>query len=90
MVARSIGAGDLAAANHIAGQALVISAAYGVLITVIGILFSEPISGLFGLEADAVAEGVVYLHIVLAGWITEAFWITSFSVMQASGDSVTP
>jgi putative MATE family efflux protein len=26
----------------------------------------------------------------LAGWMTEAFWITSFSVMQASGDTLTP
>jgi len=26
----------------------------------------------------------------LAGWVTEAFWITGFSIMQASGDSITP
>jgi putative MATE family efflux protein len=90
MVARSIGGGDLAAANHIAGQAFIISAVYGAIIMVIGILVTEPILGLFGLEANAVAEGVVYLRIVLVGWITEAFWITSFSVMQASGDTITP
>jgi putative MATE family efflux protein len=90
MVARSIGGGDLDAANHIAGQAFIISAVYGAIIMVIGILLTEPILGLFGLEANAVAEGVVYLRIVLVGWITEAFWITSFSVMQASGDTITP
>ncbi|MFC1901888.1 MATE family efflux transporter [Chloroflexota bacterium] len=90
MVARFIGAGDVDTANRIAGQALVISVGYGVIVAAIGILFTEPIFSLYGLEADAIAEGVVYLRIVLAGWVTEAFWITSFSVMQASGDSVTP
>lgn len=90
MVARFIGAGDVAMANRIAGQALVIGAAYGVIVAAIGILFTEPIFSLYGLEADAIAEGVVYLRIVLAGWVTEAFWITSFSIMQASGDSLTP
>ncbi len=90
MVARFIGAGDDAMANHIASQALVISAIYGVIVALIGILFTKQIFNLFNLEADAIAEGVTYLRIVLTGWWTEAFWITSFSLMQASGDTVTP
>ena len=90
LVARLVGGGDIAEANHVAGQAFVTSAIYGAIITVIGLLFTEPIFNLFGLEDDAAAEGVVYLRIVLTGWFTEAFWITSFSVMQFSGDPITP
>jgi putative MATE family efflux protein len=90
MVARFVGAGDIAGANHIAGQAFVISAVYGALVMVVGILFIKPLFGLFGLESGATAEGVKYLQIILTGWLTEAFWMTSFSVMQASGDSITP
>jgi len=90
MVARFVGSGDIEAANHIAGQAFVISAVYGVVVAVISTLFTEPIFDLFGLEDSAKAEGITYLRIVLAGWITESFWITSFSVMQASGDTMTP
>ena len=90
LVARLVGGGDVAEANHVAGQAFVISAIYGAIITAIGVLFIEPIFNLFGLEADAAAEGIVYLRIVLAGWFTEAFWITSFSIMQFSGDTITP
>jgi len=90
MVARFIGAGDVATANHVAGQGYIISAAYSAVVAAIGILFTERIFSLFGLEAKAVAEGVAYTRIVLVGWVTEAFWIESFSVMQASGDSVTP
>jgi putative MATE family efflux protein len=90
MVARFIGAGDIAQANHVAGQAFVISLAYGVLIALAGILFARQIFGLFGLETDALAEGTAYLRIVLTFWVTEAIWITSLSVMQASGDAMTP
>jgi len=90
MVARFIGAGDIAAANHVATQAFIISAAYGAVVGAIGVLLTEPILSLFGLDVNAVAEGVVYLRIVLAGIVIEAFWMTSFTIMQASGDSVTP
>ena len=90
LVARLIGAGDLAEANHVAGQSFVISAVYGAIIAAIGILFAEPIFNLFGLDADAATEGTVYLRIILVGWFTEAFWITAFSIMQSSGDTITP
>jgi putative MATE family efflux protein len=90
MVARYIGAGEDATANHIASQSLIIAAVYGAVIALISILFTGQIFALFNLEAAAVREGVAYLRIVLAGWWTEAFWITSFSLMQASGDTVTP
>jgi putative MATE family efflux protein len=90
MVARFIGAGDDTTANHIASQALVISAIFGAIVALIGILFTKQIFNLFNLKTDAIAEGVIYLRIVLTGWWTEAFWITSFSLMQASGDTVTP
>ncbi len=90
MIARYIGGGDLAAANRIAGQSFVISIVYGIIVLAAGLLFTQPLFGLFGLEADAVAEGVAYLRLILSGWLTEAIWITSFSVMQASGDSITP
>jgi putative MATE family efflux protein len=90
MVARFIGAGDIAQANRVAGQAFVISLAYGVLTALVGILFTEQIFGLFGLETDALAEGTAYLRIVLTFWVTEAIWITSLSLMQAAGDAMTP
>jgi putative MATE family efflux protein len=90
MIARFIGAGDIDGANHVAGQAFFISAIYGLLVMLVGLLFIKPIFGLFGLESAAISEGVKYLQILLTGWITEAFWMTSFSVLQASGDAITP
>ena len=90
MIARFVGGGDVAAANHTLGQAFIISAVYGAIVTLAGILLVGPILNLFGLDANATAEGVLYLRMVMIGWFTEAFWMTSLSSMQASGDSVTP
>ena len=90
MVARFVGTGDAKRANHVAQQALVISATYGVVMTVIGLFFAEPILSLFGLEADVVAEGAAYMRIFFAGWMPMSFWMMVYSIMQASGDTVTP
>jgi putative MATE family efflux protein len=89
-VARFVGGGDIAAANHFTGQAFIISFAYCIVIALIGILFSDQIFNLFGLEPNARADGVLYLRIVMIGYISEAFWVTAFTAMQASGDTITP
>jgi putative MATE family efflux protein len=90
LIARFIGAGDVAAANHTIGQALVIAFTYGGIVTLAGIFLTVPILSLFGLEQNALAEGSLYLRVVLIGWFTESFWMTSLGAMQASGDSMTP
>ncbi|MFC2007699.1 MATE family efflux transporter [Chloroflexota bacterium] len=90
MIARSIGAGDAEGANHIAQQGLVISAAYGIIMAVIGIFFAEQILGLFGVEADVVREGAAYMRIAFAGSAAMSFLQLTENLMQASGDSVTP
>jgi len=90
MIARFIGAGDAEGANYVAQQALVISAVYGVVMTAVGVFLAEPILNLFGLEAAATAAGVAYVRIILAGWVPMSFWLMAFSMMQASGDVMTP
>jgi len=90
MIARFMGAGDAEGANHVAQQGLVISAVYGIVMTVAGVLLAEPILNLFGLEPDVVTEGAVYVRIILAGWVAMSFWLMSFSIMEASGDTITP
>jgi putative MATE family efflux protein len=90
LVARFSGRGDISSANHVAGQAFIISAIYGAIVILIGIFLSKPIFSLFGMEASAAAAGETYLRIVLIGWFTEAFWLTSLYVMQSSGDVINP
>jgi putative MATE family efflux protein len=90
MVSRMVGAGDIAGANHAARQAYVISLAYGLIVTAIGILLPERIIGLFGLQPDVVREGSSYLRVAAIGWTSLSFSLMNMAIMQASGDSVAP
>lgn len=90
MVARFIGAGDKDGANNVAQQAFVISGGYVVIMASIGIFFAEPILILLGLEPDVVAEGAAYMRVMFVGSVAMSFRVMSDSIMQASGDTVTP
>ncbi|MFC1949576.1 MATE family efflux transporter [Chloroflexota bacterium] len=90
MVARFIGAGDEASANHVARQAFAISAVSSIVLAVIGFFLAERIMALFGLEAEVVAEGAAYLRIQFIGSVAMSFRLVAEFVMQASGDTVTP
>ena len=90
MIARFVGAGDEQGANHVAQQAFVVSAAFSTVMAAIGIFLAEPILVMLGVEADVVAEGTAYMRIMFVGSIAMSFRMMSESVMQASGDTVTP
>ncbi len=90
IVARFVGAGDASDANHVAQQAFVISGGYVIVMASIGIFLSEPILSLFGLEADVVAEGAAYMRIMFIGSVAMSFRMMAESIMQASGDTITP
>jgi len=90
MVARFVGAGETKDANHVSQQAFVIGVAFSILTAVIGIFLAEPILLLLGLEADVVAEGAAYMRIMLIGMVTMSGGMVGQSIMQASGDAITP
>lgn len=90
LVARYVGAGDMPGANHIAAQALILSVTWGALMMTIGILLAGPIMGLFGLEADVIAEGMAYMRIMFAGWIAMDMLVMGLYIIQSSGDTLRP
>jgi len=90
MVARHVGADDIASANYIAGQAFILSFIWGALITGAGIFLAEPIIRMFGVESQVVTEGVAYLRIMFAGWVTMEVLVMGLYVIQSSGDTLTP
>ena len=90
MVARNIGAGDEADANHAAQQAFVISFAFAAFLAIVGLTFAEQMLLLLGLEADVVAEGAAYMRIMLVGSMFMSLRIMAETIMEASGDAVTP
>jgi putative MATE family efflux protein len=90
MVARFVGQGDMASANRVAGQAFLVSSFYGIIVFFVGAFLAGPIFSLFNLQTEAVHEGTAYLRLIMMGWLTEAFWMTAFGLMQASGDVISP
>ena len=90
MVARFIGAGDITGANHVSGQAFIVSAVFAIVMASVGIFLAESILVLLGLEPDVVAEGTVYMRIMFVGVVIMAFRMVAEGIMQASGDAVTP
>ncbi|MFC1991412.1 MATE family efflux transporter [Chloroflexota bacterium] len=90
ILARSVGAGDRDAANHVANQSFVVSILFAMVTATIGIFLSRQMLQVLGLEADVLAEGTAYLRIQLIGMMTMSFQMLGQSLMQASGDSKTP
>ena len=90
MVARFIGSGEAKEANHVAQQAIVVTIVFSSFLALIGILFARPILTLLGVGPDVLSQGVPYLRINLIGMVTMSFRRMTESIMQASGDSVTP
>jgi putative MATE family efflux protein len=90
MVARYVGAGDVRMANHIAAQALILGTSWGLLMTVLGIMLAKPFMGLFGLEPTVIADGVAYIRITFAGWLTMDAMVFILYIVQASGDAIRP
>ncbi|OGN99884.1 MAG: hypothetical protein A2Y90_03575 [Chloroflexi bacterium RBG_13_52_12] len=90
MVARFVGAGDMKTANHVAAQALILSASWGAMMMTVGILLAEPIMKIFGLEAIVVSEGMSYMRVMFSGWIAMDLLVMALYVIQSAGDTIRP
>jgi len=90
MVARFVGGGDVASANHVAQQGFVISAVFSALLAAMGMLFAEPLLRVMGVEAEVVTEGAAYMRIMLVGSAAMSFRMLTDTIMQASGDTIVP
>lgn len=90
MVARFVGAGDMKSANHVAAQALVLSASWGALMMTFGIILAEPVMRMFGLEEIVITDGMAYMRVMFSGWIAMDLLVMSLYVIQSAGDTIRP
>lgn len=90
MVARAIGAKDPELANHIASQALVFNVCLAWTSMFIGINVAPGLLRLLGVSEEMVAIGGQYLQLRFVSTSTFALLYTSGSILQASGDTITP
>lgn len=90
MVSRAVGAGDMAQANHIAYQSLLINTTVTVVIMTLGFVGAELLWTVLGV-ADALSdEGLAYQRARFAASIVFGANLVSTSLLTAGGDSFTP
>ncbi len=90
MVSRAVGAGDLALANHAAVQSFTLSGGISLLAATLGVLFTEALLRMLGVSEGVIAQGAGYMRWQFVASATMAFAFMSGSVLQASGDTLTP
>jgi putative MATE family efflux protein len=87
MIARRVGEKDFDAAKVAAVQALMIGIAISVLISVLGIFYSEDILRLMGASENLIAKNAGYTHWMLSGNITIFMLFLINGVFRGAGDA---
>lgn len=90
VIARFVGSRDLEGARKAAGQTYILAVSWGVLVTIAGSLLAGPIMHMFGVEESVALEGVRYLRVFFAGWLSLEILIISLYTIQSTGDSFNP
>ena len=90
MVARAVGAGNIALANHVAMQAIFLSTIIGFIMATVGIVFTEVLLRTLGASEELIAQGALYMRVQFLASLTRAFLQSGSAILQASGDTLTP
>lgn len=90
LIARFIGMKQPLDAVRVARQAFIISMVFSVIIAVIGIVSSDLILHLMGVEEEVLRLGSAYLKIQFCGAVIMSSGMICESIMQSSGDTITP
>jgi len=90
MVARAYGTGNVALANHIAMQALTVTLAFVSVVTVLGVIYTETLLRLLGLDDELIAITRRYMQIHFLAFGLLGVRMMTAAALQAAGDSMTP
>ena len=89
-ISRAVGANDLPLATHIATQSLVLNLALSTTLMIIGVTFSEYFLRVLGVSDELIEVGGGYMKFRFVSTTSFAFLFATSSILQASGDSITP
>lgn len=87
MVARRVGEKDLQSAETAAGQAIIVGVALSVMISLIGIFFSEDLLRLMGASDELIKNNAGYTRVMLSGNITVVMLFVINGVFRGAGDA---
>ena len=87
IISRSLGAGDKEKANRALGNATTISLLLGILITILGLIFMEPLLTLFGGTEAITPYAKDYLSIILLGTVFFSYAGPANELARAEGNA---
>ena len=90
VIAQSWGAHDPDAVDRQVHTALVLSAAVGALLTVLGLVTAAPIMRLLGTPDEILPDAALYLRIYFLGMIPQMLYNMGTNILRAIGDSKRP
>ena len=90
LISRRLGENNEQAAVNAAEHSIMLSVFYGILVAVLGYLFSDQILKLFTSEADLIRMGSEYIKIILIGSIAMFFPMISNNILRGEGNTFTP
>ena len=90
MIARAVGAGEEGRAEHVCGQAVLLTILFSAVVSVAGFAIAPWLLRALNAEPGVVSLGTGYLHVTFAGMF---FLVSTFvlnGVLTGAGDAVTP
>lgn len=90
LVARAWGADDVEEASRITLASVVLGGAFGLLVTVLGVLFAGPVAAIFGLDPETNRLAAENIRMLSAFNIAFAVNFILSSALRAAGDAWTP
>ena len=90
MIARAVGARQLAQANHVLVQSFLLTSVLAVVMIAVGLFLAEPLLRIIGMSDAAVEQGTGYMQVQLIAMACLSYHRLFGGALQASGDSITP
>src|SRR6185503_7504592 len=90
MVARAVGGGNIALANHVVFQGLTISIVFLGIISLVGLLFTEALLRFLGVSDTVIGNAAPYMRIQFMGQGILGLQMYAGNSLAAAGDTVTP
>ncbi len=90
MIGRLVGAGQLDAAEHVAGQTFALGGALWVVTALCGLLFAEPLVGLVTRDASVIPLAALYVRISFGFFLVGITGQLAAAILNGAGDTTTP
>lgn len=90
MVARAIGNGDQEAADHVAGQVILLGVALSVVMASLGIFFPAAMLRAMHVSPEVLEVGIPYVQLVMILNFGMIFVLLTNSILTGAGDTTTP